>query len=396
MKILFASPYCLLDNTSGAAISMRTLLAGVHRAGHQAIAYGATIFDSQIAAERAPKPPFDPKQRTLFTLDVDGVRHVLLPTPHWRRALMYAADEEFLAREFKTLLKQYQPDAVITYGGMLLERHFLSHARSHGVLNIFYLVNPGYYDLETFKDVDLIVTDSQATADLYRERLGLCVNVIGHMIDPSAYIITKRQPQTVTFVNPSLEKGVSMVARLALMCQNKFPDLRFLVVQSRGQWCSSLQRIGLCEQQFPNVDLVPMQLDMRLIYKQTKILIAPSFWHESGGRVAFEAMLNGIPTMIPTHGGIGELLNGGGIMLEIPEAVRNYPEQLVSETQAAIWFNTLQSLLEDQFSFSVATAKARSASRNFSLEQNVNRFEQYVQSNLFKRLGVVPSLLTDC
>lgn len=115
MKIVFASPYCLLDNTSGAAISMRTLLAGVHRAGHQAIAYGATIFDSQIAAERAPKPPFDPKQRTLFTLDVDGVRHVLLPTPHWRRALMYAADEEFLAREFKTLLKQYQPDAILIW-----------------------------------------------------------------------------------------------------------------------------------------------------------------------------------------------------------------------------------------------------------------------------------------
>lgn len=378
MKIVFASPYCVLDNTSGAALSMQTMLAALHRAGHQTTAFSATIFDTQVAAERAPKPPADHKPQTLFTAEVDGVRHVLLPTPHWRRALMYAADQEIFERQFQSMLDLATPDVIITYGGMLLERSILSLAKEKGVTTVFYLVNPGYHERLTFKDVDLVVTDSQSTADLYKERLALDVGVIGHMIDPSRFIAARRDPKKVIFINPSFEKGVSMAARLALMARDVLPDERFLVVQSRGQWASSLKVLGMSEDDFPNVDVLPMQFDMRVVYEQAKVLIAPSFWHESGGRVALEAMLNGIPVLAPTHGGMGELLDGGGTLLDIPPAIREKPRELVSEAAAQPWFDVLNDLLSNEMSFTLAAARARAAARRFSLEANVTKLLSFI------------------
>ena len=42
---------------------------------------------------------------------------------------------------------------------------------------VFYLANPSYGRPETFAQVDLIVTNSQATCDHYRRLLGLHAQV---------------------------------------------------------------------------------------------------------------------------------------------------------------------------------------------------------------------------
>ena len=374
MKFLFASAHCLNDNSSGAAISMLTLLKALAKEGHSVIALGGTVFDTQTAAGKhgAPWHGLQPSQTASYL--VDGVRHVLVRTRHWDRRLMLSAEEEVLDLTYRTILDKEAPDVVLTYGGMVLERGFLAEAKSRGIKTVFRLVNPSYPFKFIFNDVDHIVTDSQETAKLYKDRLDINLDVLGALIDPDSFRTARPAPEYVTFVNPQPAKGASMVARLALMCQKHLPDVRFLVIESRGRWKPSIESMGLKSEDFPNVTVWPMQSDMRKVYACTKVLLLPSFWHESGGRVALEAMINGIPVLAESQGGAKELLRGGGTLLDISAEVRAKPDRLVSETDARLWFAALKALLSNKRHYERASTRALKAAEGYTLPAQIRRF----------------------
>jgi glycosyltransferase involved in cell wall biosynthesis len=89
----------------------------------------------------------------------------------------------------------------------------------------------------------------------------------------------------ITLVNANQNKGVQQFLELA----RKMPERKFLGV---------LPYYG--ELQVPlapsNVTWVPFDDDVRTILKRTRILLMPSYY-ESFGRIAVEAMLNGIPVL---------------------------------------------------------------------------------------------------
>jgi glycosyltransferase involved in cell wall biosynthesis len=57
------------------------------------------------------------------------------------------------------------------------------------------------------------------------------------------------------------------------------------------------------------------------IYAGTRALLAPSLWQEPAGRVAAEALLNGIPPQVSDRGGLRETCNGAGFYLPIPPEI---------------------------------------------------------------------------
>jgi glycosyltransferase involved in cell wall biosynthesis len=91
--------------------------------------------------------------------------------------------------------------------------------------------------------------------------------------------------ESITLVNANQNKGVHVFIELA----KRMPDRKFLGV---------LPYYG--ELQVPtapsNVTWVPFNNDIRNILRQTRILIVPSYY-ESFGRIAVEAMINGIPVL---------------------------------------------------------------------------------------------------
>jgi len=89
----------------------------------------------------------------------------------------------------------------------------------------------------------------------------------------------------ITLINANLLKGVPMFLELA----NRFPDRKFLGVRPY------YNRISVPEN-IPNIEWIDVQDDIRTIMQRTRILLVPSFY-ESWGRVAFEAMYNGIPVL---------------------------------------------------------------------------------------------------
>ena len=89
----------------------------------------------------------------------------------------------------------------------------------------------------------------------------------------------------ITLINANMNKGVHQFLGLARV----MPDHKFLGI---------LPYYG--ERNVPsspdNVEWIPFQNDIRDVMKRTRILLVPSYY-ESFGRVAIEAMINGIPVL---------------------------------------------------------------------------------------------------
>lgn len=381
-SILFACGASILDITSGAALSMRTLLASLAGGGFRAVAMQGTCFDSPQGGEHVTKAAEEQKDKKVLRAHVLGVEHFLIRTKATYRPLMTTEEQEILIRRYREELKNRRPDMVITWGGMLLETTIMREARDAGVPVVFYLVNGGYKDVETFKYVSVIVTDTQATADLYRERLGLDLKPVGKFIDTKLVVAPKHEPRFITFINPSFEKGVNVFMPLAALAAKEAPDIQFLVVQSRGRWGNALKVLGYSPEDFPNVKIIGHQKDMRGVYGVTRALLLPSVWHESGARVIPEALLNGIPVLASNSGGSAELIGRAGRIFDLPETVRENRGVRAPDDVVRPWLEEIQRIVRDEPHYESLHQGAVEESAKHDIRVSTRRFIEAVSPHV--------------
>ena len=91
----------------------------------------------------------------------------------------------------------------------------------------------------------------------------------------------------VTFVSPSPEKGLAIFAALA----QRMPDIPFAAVCTQWTGEDTLTVLG----QLSNVCVLAANPDVDVIFRQTKVLLAPSLWQECCPLIVMEACLRGIP-----------------------------------------------------------------------------------------------------
>ena len=77
------------------------------------------------------------------------------------------------------------------------------------------------------------MTPSHFAARFYRETLGLEAVVLPHPVDRDRILVRDPNPTYLTFVNPSVEKGVFVFARIADELGKRRPEIPLLVVESR-------------------------------------------------------------------------------------------------------------------------------------------------------------------
>ena len=65
-----------------------------------------------------------------------------------------------------------------------------------------------------------------------------------------------------------------------------------------------------------NVKVFPSEDNPKKLYKQIKVLLIPSQWDEAFGRVAIEAMTNGIPVIASNVAGLRDSVGKGGILVK--------------------------------------------------------------------------------
>jgi glycosyltransferase involved in cell wall biosynthesis len=279
------------------------------------------------------------------------------------------------------ILSGSAPDMLVTYGGHPVVQDTMRRARSAGVLTVFTLRNHGYEHRRFYEHVDHVFTTSPYLTELYRQRIGLRSVGIESPIEWADVEAPEELRRFVTFVNPSRGKGSLLFARLADMLGSTRPDIPLLVVQS-ATTAGSLNAIpGLDFQKYPHIMAAPATPRPADFFALTRILLVPSTFHEPFGRVAAEALVNGIPPIVSNRGGLPETVGEGGIVLNLPDWLTPESQELPTEEEVRPWFDAVCSLYDDPDRYEAASRRARAeAAARFSESVMRRRYCEYFES----------------
>lgn len=394
-QLLLLLPQLPQDPASGAARSMRTICELLATAGWAVRALGTTASESGQSLVTADflrasgyaitvRPPnrsvykhdrpvmeFDDPRSIHFQLLDTGVH----PVTGWQ--------EEHGAqfnRLYQRELADHKPDIVFGYGGSSGDLERFTRARAAGCKVVFGLRNHGYKGAAFLRDLDGVLTCSEYLSGVYRDALGLASTGLPSPLDPAETIATDREPIFFTAINPSVEKGVFFLARLAEELAVRRPDIPLLFIESRGSGGLLVQAGlagGLDLRRHESLMFAPAVAKPAEIFRGTRALLVPSVWDEPFGRVAAEALLNGVPPLVSDRGGLPEAANGGGFVLPLPAALTMETRTPVAAADVEPWLATIIRLADDQAFYAAASARAHAAAAAYQPEVLGRRYVDY-------------------
>lgn len=253
-------------------------------------------------------------------------------------------------------------------------------ANSAGARALFYLCNFAYTQLNLFENVDTTVMLSRYHADWYREHVGIDGVPIYPVLPPQRILCepqslpTEPERKYVTFVNPQPHKGVFLVAKLAEVLARERPDIPLLVVEGRAStdW---LNRTG-ADLASANLFRMKNTPDPRAYLQATHIMLVPSVWRESFGRVAAEAMISGIPVIGSTRGALPEVIGEAGVLLDIPERITPDSRELPTDEEVLPWKQAIERLWDDPEYYAEIAKRAKSRAELWSVDSIIAEFEK--------------------
>jgi glycosyltransferase involved in cell wall biosynthesis len=314
-----------------------------------------------------------------FTLAGVPVTMLLTRGPLRSRADQIEADQ--FVFHLDEVLERLAPDVLVTYGGHFVVQEALRRARARGVTTVFSLRNFGYEDRHYFDHVDHVFTTSPYVSECYRDRIGLRSTGIESPIeweDVEAPVETRR---FVTFVNPSVQKGSMLFARLADMLGSRRPDIPILVVQSAASAGLLNDIPGLDFTKYPHIMAAPATPRPADFFALTKILLVPSAFREPFGRVAAEALINGIPPIVSDRGALPQTVRDAGRVLPLPAWLTEKTHELPSVEETEPWFDAVCDLWDDAEGYQRASDHARAvAERHFAEGVVRRRYLDYFSS----------------
>ena len=186
-----------------------------------------------------------------------------------------------------------------------------------------------------------LICCSRFVARRLREELGLQATVLYPLVREAEYRVERAPGRgCLAMFNPVPFKGYETLLGLLPL----LPEERFLVVEG---WFlgDRLEEVRQDLARHPNAALLRRRADVREIYRQTGLLLAPSVGEEGAGRVVLEAQASAIPALVSPRGGLPEMIGGGGRVVAdyrdprawaaAVTALRRDPEELARLGRAA-------------------------------------------------------------
>ena len=146
----------------------------------------------------------------------------------------------------------------------------------------------------------------------------------------------------VTFINPIPVKGSALFSRIALEMGSRRPDIPFLVFEGRGG-TDGLARLPIHLSGLTTVRGLHSTPRPSEFYALSRMVLMPSLWEETFGRVAAEALANGIPVLASRRGALPETLGDAGFLSTsrtIHEAMTDVP----NSEEVAMWVEVIERL----------------------------------------------------
>jgi glycosyltransferase involved in cell wall biosynthesis len=360
-RLLFVSLHSYLDPSSGAALCTRELLERLNARGVECRAFTAGLLDyEQETRLEAVLDTLDaPYQSVRASLSGDrfanvldltlaGVRVTLLPTSSSHPPHAPSPDE---ARAFFDLAMQaidrFRPDLILTYGGHPASLELMAQARRRRIAVVFHLHNFGYPDRQAFVQTSAIIFPSEYSRRFHARRLGIDGPVIPDPLALERVVAAERDPRYVTFINPQPVKGATVFARIAMELDRRRPEIPLLVVEGR-RTADGLANLGLDLSGLSNLNRMANTPDPCDFYRVSRAVLMPSLWRESLGRVAIEALANGIPVLASDRGALPETLGDAGFLFNVPARCTPSSGAVPTAREVAPWVATIERLWDDR------------------------------------------------
>lgn len=356
-KVMLLSEACVLDPNSGAAIEMWTWLQVLQSRGFSCSSVTMSLFDG--TEEFPVKKEIFPELDVAGTVGqrirsvVNGVEHNIFNTGTTIGPKVSVELVNGFIKSAAEDIRRIRPDVVIGYGtANLVPLRKLS--QSLGAKTVFYLCNPSYDESRqsSLDAVDAFVVPSDAIGQLYKDREAIQnYQIIRNRVRPffsprslsRDLLLARKRHGFITMINPSLEKGAALALQIANQSKAQFPNLTYLMVESRSGQTDVEGYINNANL-LQNVWWVQRQRDMKQVYRRTALLLVPSLWFEAAGRVVAEAQLSGIPVLATDSGGIPEQLNGGGYTFSTPDLGAGY-QQIPGPDVVRPWIDRIGKLI---------------------------------------------------
>lgn len=309
-----------------------------------------------------------------FWKSIKSTRNLKFPTvdtllgyPCWRQPIQVTTEQQWISH-LDQLLQRFKPDVVVSHDG------YMDKLLSHTAQKCY----PSFYLAQWLSPIE---SDFSAPSTLHvlanspylAEKIGTTINkkvpVILPFTDLKKYQVEKDDHQFITFINPIPAKGVEIALKVA----QALPQERFLFV--KGKWSiggseSSKYFLKLASK-LSNIDVWEHQEDMRKVYAVTNILLMPSQFFETFGRVILEAQINKIPVIASKVGGIPYTLGDGGILIDTIEDFHKYAEAIKQIRSS----HTLYNKLSD-------AALQNTQRPEFDAKHQIQSFTDFIESHL--------------
>lgn len=261
-------------------------------------------------------------------------------------------------------------DILFGYGGDPATLKWFESAQSTGLRTIFALRNYGYQGAgghTSFKCMSDFLTPSEFLSNYYAKRieyLGPKATALPMPINFEDCVLPIGQGGKfggpVVMVNPSPEKGLMFMARLWQRLQTERGDIPLRIVLGRADidvFRAACVSAGFNpytsgyphSRPYPQVEILGPEATPKDIYRGAGCVLMPSLWDEPAGRVAVEAMLNGVPVIHSGRGGLDEAtcdVDGEpcAIWEGIDPSITSAQMSPVSASYTNGWFQTICSL----------------------------------------------------
>ena len=206
-----------------------------------------------------------------------------------------------------------------------------------------------------FDQAAAVIVNSEFLRRRLLARTGVRATVVHPAFDPDEILVPGHDAAAAPYVTGVCghpHKGAAIFHELAVA----LPDVEFLVAGPvHHAW---VERFRAC----PNLRHLPFS-PPREVLAASRVVLVPSQWAEPFGRIAIEAMANGIPVLASRTGGLAEIVG------DSPLAVARFRD-------ARVWRRHLEPLLRDPAAFRAQADEGRRRAAPFLGVRSIRRLHE--------------------
>lgn len=392
-KLLWVSPLSVHDTSSSSATQMRNMLLSLKARDAEIVGLSALNF----VHERGTSMFTDLEDKlkgedTSFNLNDNNINFIYIRTKSRHLGDMISQEQRNFYAKFCALINAFRPDVVMGSGSDMLSMVCFDEAHRRGIPTVYTLLD-GTPERFNFPNIDVVVTDSSATANLYATNRKINSVVVGSFLPVTAPNMSTDLPERkrITMVNPTLDKGLGVFAALARLQALKLSDYQFTVCELyEGQFKEQMALINpaYSEQDLQAIEVLPPNTSLSQVLLESKVLVTPSLAFESSLNIARDAIAHGVAVLGTNQTGIAEVIGDAGVLVELPAHVIEQRTSPIADSDMGNFIKGLEIILANDFS-----EKCANVTKRYDINYSANRLVMVLKPLFDKRAGNNPQLL---